>query len=236
MRVKRELSCLNKSYNNLTFPQRTCRCRLFISVRLNQFIDMFSPLRKYLSGELLQMLQRQYCLWCSIFCGIAILIALRVTLAGSLELLINSIDFTTNEPIPVPYTCSGDNKSPSLAWSGVPVTTKTLALIVRDPDAPIGSYVHWVLYNLPANVSGLPAAIPTAPTIAQGAVQGVNGSGASGYQGPCPPPGAAHHYHFKLYALDVKLGLPLGATADEVEHAMNGHVIASAELIGTFGR
>jgi len=107
---------------------------------------------------------------------------------------------------------------------------------VRDPDAPIGSYVHWVLYNLPANVSGLPAAIPTAPTIAQGAVQGVNGSGASGYQGPCPPPGAAHHYHFKLYALDVKLGLPLGATADEVEHAMNGHVIASAELIGTFGR
>ncbi len=236
MRIKRESSCLNKSYSNPTFSRRPYRSRLCCSVRLNQFIDMFSPLRKDLSGELLQMLQRQYCLWCSIFCGIATLIALRVAFAGSLELLINSIDFTMNEPIPVPYTCSGDNKSPALAWSGVPVTTKTLALIVRDPDAPMGSYEHWVLYNLPANVSGLPAAIPPTPTIAQGALQGVNGSGASGYQGPCPPPGAAHHYHFKLYALDVKLALPPGATADEVEHAMSGHVIASAELIGTFAR
>jgi Raf kinase inhibitor-like YbhB/YbcL family protein len=182
------------------------------------------------------MAQRKYCLRFSLLCGIASLIAAQIASAGSSELLINSIDFTANEPIPVTYTCSGDNKSPSLAWSGVSVTTKTLVLIVRDPDAPMGSYVHWVLYNLPANVSGLPAAIPTTPTIAQGALQGVNGSGASGYQGPCPPPGAAHHYHFKLYALDAKLDLPAGARADEVEHAMNGHVIASAELIGTFGR
>jgi len=223
---------LQQSY----FSQPPCHSCPFSSVTLNQFIDMFSPLRKYLSGELVQMFQRKYCLRFSLFCGIASLIAAQIASAGSSKLLINSIDFTANEPIPILYTCSGDNKSPSLTWSGVPVTTKTLALIVRDPDAPMGSYVHWVLYNLPANVSGLAAAIPTTPTIAQGALQGVNGSGASGYQGPRPPPGAAHHYHFKLYALDAKLDLPLGATADEVEHAMNGHVIASAELIGTFGR
>jgi len=100
----------------------------------------------------------------------------------------------------------------------------------------MGSYVHWVLYNLPASVNELPAGIPTTPTIVQGALQGVNGSGANGYQGPCPPPGAAHHYHFKLYALDRKLDLPPGETAEEIEHAMKGHLIASAELIGTFGR
>jgi hypothetical protein len=100
----------------------------------------------------------------------------------------------------------------------------------------MGSYVHWVLYNLPASVNGLPAGIPTTPTLSQGALQGVNGSGANGYQGPCPPPGAAHHYHFKLYALSVKLDFPAGETAEEIEHAMNGHVIASAELVGSFGR
>lgn len=181
------------------------------------------------------MLLRKHCFWLSIFCLIGSPIASGVALAGS-DLLIHSEDFKANESIPVPYTCSGDNKSPSLAWSGVPVTTKTLALIVRDPDAPVGSYVHWVLYNLPAGVNGLPAGIPTTPSIALGALQGVNGGGANGYQGPCPPPGPPHHYHFKLYALDAKLALPPGATAQEVERAMNGHVVMSAELIGTFGR
>lgn len=171
----------------------------------------------------------------SIYCFIVSSIAPGVVLAGS-NLLIHSADFKANESIPISYTCSGDNKSPSLAWSGVPVTTKILALIVRDPDAPIGSYVHWVLYNLPASINGLPAGIPATPTLAQGAFQGVNGSGANGYQGPCPPPGAAHHYHFKLYALDGKLDLPPGETAEEVERAMSGRVIMSADLIGIFGR
>jgi len=182
------------------------------------------------------MLLRKYYFWLSMFCFIVSPIALGVGLAGSSNLLIHSADFAANESIPVAYTCSGDNRSPSLTWSGVPVTTRTLALVVRDPDAPMGSYVHWVLYNLPASVNELPAGIPTTPTIVQGALQGVNGSGANGYQGPCPPPGAAHHYHFKLYALDRKLDLPPGETAEEIEHAMKGHLIASAELIGTFGR
>lgn len=182
------------------------------------------------------MLRRPHLLWFSIVCGIALLITVQEAVPGSAKLLIKSVDFNANEPIPVPYTCSGSNKSPALTWSEVPVTTKTLVLIVRDPDAPMGSYVHWVLYNLPPNLDGLPEAIPTTPIIQQGARQGLNGGGTTGYQGPCPPPGAAHHYHFKLYALNVKLDLPAGATADEVEHAMNGHVTATAELIGIFRR
>jgi Raf kinase inhibitor-like YbhB/YbcL family protein len=182
------------------------------------------------------MLSFKHCFWLSMFCLIASLLARGVGLADSPNLLIYSVDFVTNESIPVPYTCSGDNKSPSLAWSGVPISTKTLALVVRDSDAPMGSYVHWVLYNLPASVNALPAGIPATPTISQGALQGVNGSGANGYQGPCPPPGAAHHYHFKLYALNAKLDLSAGENAEKVEQAMNGHVIASAELVGTFGR
>jgi Raf kinase inhibitor-like YbhB/YbcL family protein len=100
----------------------------------------------------------------------------------------------------------------------------------------MGSYVHWVLYNLPADVTGLPAAIPPTATLKSGAVQGVNGRGASGYQGPCPPPGSVHHYHFRLYALDVRLNLAAGASAGEVEQAIKGHVLASGDLVGTFAR
>jgi Raf kinase inhibitor-like YbhB/YbcL family protein len=155
---------------------------------------------------------------------------------GSSGLRIQSTAFSANGPIPVAYTCSGDDKSPTLAWSGVPAATQTLALIVRDPDAPMGSYVHWVVYNLPASTAGLPEGLPTTPTLENGAVQGVSGRGTSGYHGPCPPPGPAHHYHFRLYALDGKLNLAAGANADEVEQALKGHVLASAELVGTFAR
>src|SRR3989442_231022 len=156
--------------------------------------------------------------------------------AGSSGLSIQSADFVANGPIPIAYTCSGDDKSPALAWSGVPAATKAMALIVRDPDAPMGSYVHWVIYNLPANASRLPAAVPTTATLDNGAVQGANGSGKSGYQGPCPPPGPTHHYHFRLYALDGKLNLAADANAAAVEEAIKGHVLASADLVGTFAR
>jgi Raf kinase inhibitor-like YbhB/YbcL family protein len=151
-------------------------------------------------------------------------------------LSIQSTSFVTNGPIPVAYTCSGDDRSPALAWSGVPTATKSMALIVRDPDAPMGSYVHWLLYNLPPSAAGLAAGLPTTATLENGAVQGISSSGTSGYHGPCPPPGPAHHYHFRLYALDVELNLAAGANADEVEHAIKGHVLASADLVGTFAR
>jgi Raf kinase inhibitor-like YbhB/YbcL family protein len=181
------------------------------------------------------MIRRDHRLWFSLFCLINCVIGMH-SAWGAVGLSIHSINFAANASIPAVYTCSGDNKSPALAWTGVPVTAKTLAIVVRDPDAPRGSYVHWVLYNLPANVSALPEAVPTTPTIVEGAEQGVNGSGKTGYQGPCPPPGPTHHYHFTLFALDSKLDLPPGATAVEVEQAMTGHVVASAEVIGTFAR
>jgi Raf kinase inhibitor-like YbhB/YbcL family protein len=181
------------------------------------------------------MLRHKSPLSLALLCFFALSIAGSVR-AGSSELSIQSTAFAANGPIPVAYTCSGDNKSPALAWSGIPAATKAMALIVRDPDAPMGSYVHWVLYNLPANATGMPAAIPTTATLEKGAVQGVNGRGTSAYQGPCPPPGPAHHYHFRLYALDVKLNLAAGANADEVEQAIKGHVLASADLVGTFAR
>ncbi len=156
--------------------------------------------------------------------------------SGSSELTIQSTAFMANRPIPVAYTCSGDDRSPTLAWNGVPAATQTLALIVRDPDAPMGSYVHWVIYNMPANLTGLPAGLPTTPMLDNGAMQGVSGRGTSGYHGPCPPPGPAHHYHFRLYALDAKLNLAAGANAAEVEQALKGHVLASGDLVGTFAR
>jgi Raf kinase inhibitor-like YbhB/YbcL family protein len=160
----------------------------------------------------------------------------RVAGAESSKLSIQSAAFAANGPIPVTYTCSGDNRSPALTWSGVPMGTKTVALVVRDPDAPMGSWVHWVLYNLPANVTELPTGIPRIATLRNGAVQGVNDGGTMGYQGPCPPQGPAHHYHFRLYALDNKLDLAAGAKASEVEQAIKGHVLASADLVGMFAR
>ncbi|HEX3408906.1 MAG TPA: YbhB/YbcL family Raf kinase inhibitor-like protein [Candidatus Binataceae bacterium] len=157
-------------------------------------------------------------------------------LTSASGLSIKAPDFATNGAIPTKFSCAGSNTSPALMWSGVPAAAKALALIVRDPDAPMGSYVHWVLYNLPARATGLPAAIPATGTLDSGAVQGANGSGEIGYQGPCPPPGPVHHYHFRLYALDTKLELMHGAKAAAVERAMEGHVLASADLVGTFAR
>jgi Raf kinase inhibitor-like YbhB/YbcL family protein len=156
--------------------------------------------------------------------------------AEASNLKLQSVDFAANEPIPVAYTCSGEGESPALTWSGVPAAAKAMALIVRDPDAPMGSYVHWVIYNVPASVTGLSAAVPNTATIGNGAVQGINGRGKIGYQGMCPPPGPAHHYHFRLYALDAKLKLGPGASADEVERAIKGHTLAATELVGTFTR
>ncbi len=100
----------------------------------------------------------------------------------------------------------------------------------------MGSYVHWVVFNLPANGGGLPEAVPAVSNIELGGIQGVNGAGKSGYQGPCPPPGPEHHYHFKLYALDASLKLTGAATAADVEQSMSGHVIATGELVGTYAR
>jgi Raf kinase inhibitor-like YbhB/YbcL family protein len=143
--------------------------------------------------------------------------------------------FAPGQPIPQKFTCQGDDVSPALSWSGAPANTKSFALIADDPDAPVGTWVHWVFYNLPAQTHSLPEGVPKSDH-AQNAVQGTNDFKKMGYGGPCPPPGKPHRYFFKLYALDATLNLPPGATKADIEHAMQGHILAHAELIGTYQR
>jgi len=136
--------------------------------------------------------------------------------------------------IPAKFTCSGVGISPQLAWSAPPAGTASLALIVTDPDAPRGTFVHWVLYDLPAQTRALPEGVPNQSQLADGSRQGRSDFDETGYGGPCPPPGSRHHYHFTLYALDAKLNLPVGATRAQVEAAMQGHILARGELIGLY--
>lgn len=143
--------------------------------------------------------------------------------------------FTSGDAIPSKYTCSGEDISPALSWSGVPEGTKSLALIVDDPDAPSGTFVHWVIYNLPPQTTHLDEAVPKATSIPGGGTQGRNDFGRYGYGGPCPPPGAPHHYHFRLFALNSQIS-PGGPSGPQVERAMQGHILARAGLTATFGR
>jgi len=137
--------------------------------------------------------------------------------------------------IPADYTCDGKNISPPLSWSGMPEKAVTLALICDDPDAPVGTWVHWVLYNLPASAKELPADVPPEEKLASGAVQGKNDFRKVGYGGPCPP-GGTHRYYFKLYALDKALDLKPGATKKELLKAMEGHILAEGQLMGRYKR
>lgn len=144
---------------------------------------------------------------------------------------LSSTDFTDNSAIPANFTCQGEDIVPTLTWQGAPDNTKTYALIMDDPDAPHGTWVHWVLFNIPATVSKLSneTAVPT------GAVNATNTWGNVGYGGPCPPSGT-HRYFFKLYALDTSLALNADATKSDVENAMQGHILATAQLMGLYSK
>lgn len=149
---------------------------------------------------------------------------------------IQSSAFAAGAAIPSKYTCSGENVSPPLAWSGVPEKAKSLVLIVHDPDAPSGDYTHWLLYAMPGGTSQLAENVAKEQEIAGLGRQGTNDFRKIGYGGPCPPPGKPHRYLFHLYALDVQPDLAAGARRAEVESAIRGHVVAEGELMGTFGR
>ena len=148
---------------------------------------------------------------------------------------LTSSAFKEGQPLPRAYTCDGPDVSPALEWSGVPKSAKTLAIICDDPDAPSGDWVHWVLYNLPAENIGLVENMPTTENLKAGGFQGKNDFGKIGYGGPCPPSGT-HHYFFRLYALDAELPLKAGATKAELEKAMAGHIVGQAQLMGTYRR
>jgi Raf kinase inhibitor-like YbhB/YbcL family protein len=153
-----------------------------------------------------------------------------------LELTVLSAAFLMNAAIPAKYTCNGQNISPPLSWSAVPTNTQTVAVLCDDPDAPVGDWVHWVIFNIPATTNVLPEAVPAKPQLPSGAIQGMNDFGNIGYDGPCPPPGKPHRYFFKVFALDTKLILTPKATKRDLLKAMKGHILAKGELIGTFTR
>ena len=153
----------------------------------------------------------------------------------SMEIKITSTAFENGANIPVKYTCDGEDVSPPLRWEGVPDGAKSLALICDDPDAPMGTWVHWVLFNIPPDVTELPEKILSQPNLDNGAVHGINDFRNYGYGGPCPP-GGTHRYFFKIYALDTTLDLKPGVTKSQLLDAMEGHILAKGELMGRYSR
>lgn len=154
---------------------------------------------------------------------------------NKMDIRVTSTAFTDGGTIPQKYTCDGADVSPPLAWDNVPEGTKSFALICDDPDAPMGTWVHWVLFNLPADTHNLPEAVPPDKELSNGARQGTNDFRKIGYGGPCPPSGT-HRYYFKLYALDTLLDLPAGVSKAQLLKAMEGHVLAEGQLMGRYSR
>jgi Raf kinase inhibitor-like YbhB/YbcL family protein len=153
-----------------------------------------------------------------------------------MTITLTSSAFQEGEAIPKVHTGDGADTTPALQWTEPPAGTKTLALICDDPDAPRGTWVHWVLFNLPAGPRELPAGVPTRETLDNGARQGKNDFGKIGYGGPAPPRGKPHRYFFKLYALDATLNLSAGASKAQLLDAMKGHALAEGQLMGTYKR
>ena len=150
-------------------------------------------------------------------------------------MILESPVFKNNERIPSKYTCDGDDISPELRWIGSPKESKTFALIMDDPDAPMGVFTHWVIFNIPPSENGLAGNMPTAGKLPNGSVQGRTDFSRIRYGGPCPPSGV-HRYRFRIYALNTSLNLPIGATKEQVLKAIQGHVLEDAELTGLYSR
>jgi len=149
---------------------------------------------------------------------------------------INSKLISPGGEFPKRETCDGLNTSPQLAWSGAPPGTKSFALILDDPDAPGGTFTHWMVWNIPAGTHELPENLPKTAELTDGARQGHNDFGKVGYGGPCPPPGKPHRYFFRLFALDNAPAVKAGAGREELERALQGHILARGELMGRYAR
>ncbi len=152
-----------------------------------------------------------------------------------MEIKIISPAFEPGGMIPVKYTCDGQDISPPLKWGDVPDGTASIALICDDPDAPMGTWVHWVIFDLPPDTRGLPENIPAEENLDMGGTHGTNDFRRPGYGGPCPP-GGTHRYYFKVYALDKKMDIQAGSTKAQLLKAMEGHILAEGELMGQYKR
>jgi Raf kinase inhibitor-like YbhB/YbcL family protein len=155
---------------------------------------------------------------------------------GMVEFRVSSEAFDEGDIIPQKYTCDGADLSPPLSWSHVPKGTQSLVLIVDDPDAPTRTWVHWVLYNIPGSRTSLPEGVRLSQDVSEFGSQGYTDFGRPGYGGPCPPSGGAHRYFFKIYALDQSLNLPQNPTKEDVEQAMEGHILGLGQLMGKYSR
>ena len=178
---------------------------------------------------------------CATIAGLAIAVAVHAAEqeATMAQFSLTSPSFRNGQPIPAKHSCEGADASPALKWEVAPSGTKSFALITDDPDAPGGTFVHWVIYGIPSDRTELPENVAKTETVAAfgNAKQGASSFGQVGYGGPCPPKGhGVHHYHFKLYALDTELNLAQRVTKSQLEAAMKGHILAQAELVGTYRR
>lgn len=149
---------------------------------------------------------------------------------------IKTFAFSVGGEIPVQYSCDGADLSPPFEWVNVPEGTKSFALISDDPDAPMGTWVHWVVYDIPASVTRLKEGMKRSEVLSDGTKQGITDFGRPGYGGPCPPPGKPHRYYFKLYALDTLLNLPPRKTKADLLQIMQGHILAEAQVMGKYAR
>jgi len=152
-----------------------------------------------------------------------------------MAITVSSSAFEQAGTIPSKYTCDGRDISPPLQWDSVPQGTKSIALICDDPDAPMGTWVHWVMWNIPADTRQLPENIPADKLLADGSMQGITDFQRTGYGGPCPPSGT-HRYYFKIYALDTSLDLTSSSTKPDLLKAMQGHILAEGQLMGKYKR
>ena len=153
-----------------------------------------------------------------------------------MNFVLSSSSFSNGSEIPRKYTCEGEDISPQLSWSQAPAGTEAFAIIADDPDAPAGTWTHWLVFDLPSSTSVLPENVAEESRIATGGAQGQNDFHKIGYGGPCPPPGKPHRYFFKIFALDHRLDLKPGCSRRELEQAMRGHILAQAEWMGKYHR
>jgi Raf kinase inhibitor-like YbhB/YbcL family protein len=152
------------------------------------------------------------------------------------SLTLSSPAFSDGANIPKAYTCSGSNYSPALKWANAPEGTQSFAIIVQDPDAPFDPFCHWIIYNIPADQTSLSEKASPNGKLPAGALEGINDFGKIGYGGPCPPPNTPHRYFFKIYALDKMLNIQSSPRKNDLIHAMNGHILGEAQIMGMFGR
>ncbi len=199
------------------------------------FLTRSAALKAHWKGHVMK--ERRARAWPSVLVVTAVFFAFNPNQALTQEgFTLSSAAFGPGAKIPTAYTCSGRDQSPALTWTSAPKSAQSLALIVSDPDAPMGIFIHWMIYDIPAKLNGLPESIQNVGTVAGVGTQGVNSAGQLGYKGPCPPSGKPHHYHFRLYALDFVTRARPGLSAAALERLIQGRVLASTEIVGIFER